>query len=91
MKKSNTLLKISACITILSIFIIIAIVYCSMKRERIIPTKPLIIIEITSVEQTITSYAYKYKIIDKQGYIFYITEQSGYCESPKRGLGDTIK
>jgi len=56
-----------------------------------VPERPLFIIEITSVEQRPGTFAYKYKLVDKNGYVFYITESARYNGQPKRMLGDTIK
>lgn len=56
-----------------------------------IPERPFIIIKVISVEQKLAVYAYEYKLLDKNGNVFYLTESSGYRDQPKRMLGDTIK
>ncbi|MDX5583512.1 MAG: hypothetical protein QNK20_01085 [Aureibaculum sp.] len=63
----------------------------SEPEQALIPERPLFIVEITSVEQKVGVYAYKYKLVDKNGYVFYQTESARYSEQPKRMLGDTIK
>ena len=74
------------------IIVYVSIIICSCNNRKIpIPSKPLIIIEITSIEQKVSTYAYKYKLIDKNGYVFYLTESSGFSEPPKRMIGDSIK
>ena len=84
-------------LTLTKAFFILLVMCCFFscnknKCERLpIPERPLIIIEITSLEQGLTNYVYRYKMIDKNGYVFYQTESSGFMEQPKRMLGDTIK
>lgn len=63
-----------------------------MSCEKIyVPEKPLTIIEITAMEPKLASYAYLYKLDDKNGHVFYLTEASSFDAQPKRTLGDTIK
>jgi len=64
---------------------------CNNCEKLPIPTRPLIIIEIQSLEQGVGNYVYKYKLIDKNSYVFYQTESSGFREQPRRMLGDSIK
>jgi hypothetical protein len=75
--------------------LILAVVMCCFSCNRCeklpIPQRPLIIIEITSIEQKVGTYVYQYKLIDKNGYVFYQTESSGFGDQPKRMLGDSIK
>ena len=88
-------MKIKTSILALTKAFFILLVMCCFSCNRCeklpIPTKPLIIIEITSIEQKVGTYAYKYKMIDKNGYVFYQTESSGFLDQPKRMLGDSIK
>jgi len=64
----------------------------TIKSDAIlIPHKPLIIIEITSREQGLANYVYKYKMIDKNGYVFYQTESAKFGEKPRLLVGDTLK
>jgi hypothetical protein len=65
--------------------------FYSKYKKTPLPVKPLIIIEITAVRPSITQDAYRYKLIDRHGHLFYITESATYNEQPKRMLGDSIK
>jgi len=67
------------------------ILSCGNKMERVIPIKPFVIIDIEPYSFGVSNYAYKYKVIDKNGYVFYFSESSAFREQPNRQLGDTLK
>ena len=75
---------------LLTLVLVVGCKDCEPEKAPI-PERPLFIIEITSVEQKAGTFAYKYKLVDKNGYVFYQTESARYNEEPKRMLGDTIK
>jgi hypothetical protein len=59
--------------------------------ERIIPQPPFIIIEYEPFEYGVSNDGVRYKTIDKNGYVFYFSENVRYGEYPRYNLGDTIK
>ena len=91
MKTKTSILTVTKAFFILLFMCCFYSCYKNKCEKLPTPERPLIIIEITSIEQKLGTYAYQYKLIDKNGYVFYQTESSGFRDQPKRMLGDSIK
>lgn len=85
MKRSNNKLSYALCVSLILVFS-----SCVQERVKITPTKPLIIIEIEAINPG-ADHAYRYKLADKEGYVFYMTESAAFREQPKRMIGDTVR
>ena len=83
MKNFKSKIQLLACLSML----LCAVISCNNREKLIIPQRPLILIESTAIEYGLVNDGYKYKWIDKNGYVFYTTESDKVI----RLLGDTLK
>ncbi len=61
------------------------------EREKIVPVKPFIVIDMEPYTYATVETGMRYKTIDNNGYVFYFSEHLIWREHPRYSLGDTIK